>query len=265
MDANESREIVIMMFQYSVVIKGIERKLEEMQYRVTTLSEDLPDEAKRLGGRVALMLFYLPADIMDDRVKLKALQGISDTVKERKQKMVLIGEDKYRSELLREVPELKTHPWIERPVDLDVLENTVIKEINRQEVSDKKGRVLIVDDDPSYAKIVREWIKDRYKVDIVTAGMQAISFLLKVPEDQKVDLVLLDYEMPVVDGPQVLQMLKQEEATANIPVIFLTGNSSREAVSRVVDLKPDGYLLKTTRKAELLEFIDGILKKSAGR
>ena len=265
MDAIESREIVIMMFQHSVVIKGIERKLEEMQYRVTTLTEDLSDETKRIGGRVALVVFYLPADIMEDKVKLKALQGICDTIKERKQKMVLIGEEKYKSELSREIPELKAHPWIERPVDMDTLESTVIREINRSEVSGKKGRILIVDDDPSYAKIVREWIKDHYKVDIVTAGMQAITFLLKVPEDQKVDLVLLDYEMPVVDGPQVLQMLRQEEATANIPVIFLTGNSTREAVSRVVDLKPDGYLLKTTRKAELLECIDGILKKAAGR
>ena len=45
-----------------------------------------------------------------------------------------------------------------------------------------------------------------YKTDIVTTGMQAITFLLKNP----VDMVLLDYEMPVMDGPQVLQVLRQE-------------------------------------------------------
>ena len=261
MDANESREIVIMMFQQSVVIKGIERKLEEMKYRVTTLSEDIENETERLGGRVALILLYLPADILEDRAKLTTLQNICDTVKERKQKMVLIGEEKYRSELFREVAELKAHPYIERPIDMDVLGDTVIREINRKEIADKNGRILIVDDDPSYAKIVREWLKDRYKVDIVTAGMQAITFLLKVPEDAKVDLILLDYEMPVVDGPQVLQMLRQDSATADIPVIFLTGNSTREAVSRVMELKPEGYILKTTRKAELLEYINGKLKK----
>ncbi|MBO4889586.1 MAG: response regulator [Lachnospiraceae bacterium] len=261
MDANESREIIIMMFQQSVVIKGIERKLEEMRYRVTTLYEDLEDEAQRLGGRVTLMMFYLPADIIEDKAKLKAFQNVIEIIKERRQKTVLIGEDKYRFDLLREIPEVKTYPWMGRPVDMDVLEETVIKEINRQEVSDKKGRILIVDDDPSYAKIVREWTKDRYKVDIVTAGMQAISFLLKVPKDQKVDLILLDYEMPVVDGPQVLQMLKQDSVTADIPVVFLTGNSTREAVARVMELKPDGYLLKTTGKADLLEYINGILKK----
>ena len=66
------------------------------------------------------------------------------------------------------------------------------------------------------------------------------------------DLILLDYEMPVVDGPQVLQMLRQEEETAHIPVLFLTGNGSREAVSRVMELKPDGYILKSTTRGDLL-------------
>ncbi len=125
----------------------------------------------------------------------------------------------------------------------------------------KPGRILIVDDDPAYAKIVREWIRDKYKVDIVTAGMQAISFLLKLPENDQVDLILLDYEMPVVDGPQVLQMLRQEPGTASIPVIFLTGNGTKEAVTRVMGLKPDGYLLKSTQKNDLLKFLKDRLKK----
>ena len=90
--------------------------------------------------------------------------------------------------------------------------------------------------------------------------MQAISFLLKVPEKEKVNLILLDYEMPIVDGPQVLQMLRQEPATANIPVVFLTGVGTREGVSRVMELKPDGYILKSTTRDDLLAFLDSKLK-----
>ena len=81
-------------------------------------------------------------------------------------------------------------------------------------------------------------------------------FLLKVKEGEQVDLILLDYEMPVVDGPQVLQMLRQESATADIPVVFLTGNGTREAVSRVMALKPEGYILKSTSKADLMDFLE---------
>lgn len=82
----------------------------------------------------------------------------------------------------------------------------------------------------------------------------------KVKEGEQVDLILLDYEMPVVDGPQVLQMLRQEPATSNIPVIFLTGNGTKEAVARVMELKPDGYILKSTTRENLMKYLYGKLK-----
>ena len=62
--------------------------------------------------------------------------------------------------------------------------------------------------------------------------------------------------MSVVDGPQVLQRVRQEPATANIPVVFLTGNGSREAVSRVMELKPDGYILKSTSRMDLIKYLE---------
>ena len=61
--------------------------------------------------------------------------------------------------------------------------------------------------------------------------------------------------MPVVDGPQVLQMLRQEEATQNIPVVFLTGVRALEDVRRVMELKPEGYVLKTTSKEDLIKML----------
>ena len=77
--------------------------------------------------------------------------------------------------------------------------------------SNKKGekQILIVDDDPAYARMVKEWLKDTYKVNILTNGTQVTTFL----EKNSVDLILLDYEMPLVNGPQVLQMLRQEPTT----------------------------------------------------
>ena len=102
--------------------------------------------------------------------------------------------------------------------------------------------------------MVRGWITscNNYQVNIVTGGMQAITFLLKT----KVDLILLDYEMPVVDGPQVFQMLRQDDVTKNIPVIFLTGVSTKEGVQRVMELKPDGYILKSTSKEDLMAYLE---------
>ena len=58
--------------------------------------------------------------------------------------------------------------------------------------------------------------------------------------------------MPVTDGPQVLEMLRADEETKSIPVIFLTGKSDRESVMAVLSLKPEGYFLKSIEREELL-------------
>ena len=110
---------------------------------------------------------------------------------------------------------------------------------------------MIVDDDPSYAKMVKEWLKDTYKVHVVTNGLQVLTFLEKNP----IDLILLDYEMPEINGPQVLQILRQEPTTRLIPVIFLTGVDSKENVMKVMDMKPNGYILKSTTKEQLLDYL----------
>ena len=75
------------------------------------------------------------------------------------------------------------------------------------------------------------------------------------------DLVLLDYEMPIVDGRQVLGMIRDEPEYANIPVIFLTGKSDAESVKSVLSLKPEGYLLKTEEPAKIIAEIDKFFSK----
>jgi CheY-like chemotaxis protein len=125
-----------------------------------------------------------------------------------------------------------------------------------REVRMEKKRILLVDDDPAYAKMVREWIKDIYRTDVVTQGEQAVKFLSK----NAVDLVLLDYDMPGMDGPEVLQKIRKDPAISNIPIVFLTGMGSREGISKVLDLRPDGFLLKTSTKEDILNFLNERLK-----
>ena len=110
-------------------------------------------------------------------------------------------------------------------------------------------KILVVDDDPNYLTLVREWLKGSYKVAMANSGLQAIKWLGK----HKADLILLDYEMPVTTGPQVLEMLRSEEETRSIPVMFLTGKSDKQSVMSVVALKPENYFLKSIQKPELLE------------
>ena len=77
----------------------------------------------------------------------------------------------------------------------------------------------------------------------------AIEYLLT---GHKVDLVLLDYDMPVMTGPQVLETLRHNPKISQTPVMFLTGKSDRKSVINVVNLKPDGYILKSSGRDDIL-------------
>ena len=248
-----SRNIILLLFQYSVVMKGIERTLNEAGYYVETLDnfEQIPYRVDRTD----LFIAYLPTDIVDDKKKTESLDRICTLIKESDGRLLLIGEKKYNRELTEAVPAIEDYIWLDRPVEIDVLKPAIEKAIAGEKKEKPKKRILIVDDDPAYAGMVREWIMSEYHVDIVTSGSKAIKFLGR----HTVDMILLDYEMPDLDGPQVLQVLNQKLATKIIPVIFLTGVGTKEAVQRVMSLKPDGYVLKSTTKEDLIKYLHGKL------
>ena len=257
MSETGNRNVGVLAFQTSVVVKGIEKKLASLDCNVKTLVGDF-QQIRNLLGQVDLFITYLPDNLLDDAVKMKELGLICSTILEGQGKMVLIGEEKYHEDLTGALPVITSFGWLNRPVETEQLRTAIERTLSSANATtSQKKRILLVDDDPAYAKMVREWLKDFFRVDIVTAGMQAISYLLKIPEGEKVDLILLDYEMPIVDGPQVFQMLRQNPETASIPVIFLTGVGTREGVSRVMELKPEGYVLKSTTRKELLAYLNG--------
>ena len=84
---------------------------------------------------------------------------------------------------------------------------------------------------------------------------------IKYLSTNRPDLVLLDYEMPILDGRQVLQMIRSEIEFADIPVIFLTSKGDRESVMQVMALKPDGYLLKTLPPEEIRQSVDNFFER----
>ncbi|MBE6099455.1 MAG: response regulator [Anaerovibrio sp.] len=236
--------IVLVVYKYSVVAKAIERKLAECGYNVVVVAEDY-GRLKDMADTALLFIIYLPGDIADDQKEVETLDFIQEQIWNSGTNMMLIGEKKDRPWLIQHNVRVDSMVWLDRPVKMNELEQSVLSAIHGK----GKKKILVVDDDPSFARMIKEWMKDDYQIYSVTSGMKAITFLLQTP----VDLILLDYEMPVVDGPQVFQMLRQEPATRNIPVIFLTGVGTREGVERVMALKPDGYVLKSTTKSKLLE------------
>ena len=86
---------------------------------------------------------------------------------------------------------------------------------------------------------------------MINGGANALKILEKV----KPDLILLDYEMPGMNGPQVLEALRGNPATAEVPVMFLTAKTDSSAIEKIEALKPQGHMLKTLPLAEIKEII----------
>ena len=239
--------IVIVTFHYSVIIRGLEKTLQEKNYNIVAVCTD-SGAVMDYAGTADLFLMYLADNTKVSKDDFTQLMEMIHVIEERRQKMIVIGDKNYHDALAQGIPGLKNFVYLDRPLNMERLLTEMKNAIAAgDEDYSLKKKILIVDDDPVYAKTVREWISDRYNVNMVTSGMQAIKYLGNNP----VDLILLDYEMPVVDGPQVFEMLLSDPEIKNIPVIFLTGVGTREGVSRVMALKPSGYILKTTTREDL--------------
>lgn len=115
-----------------------------------------------------------------------------------------------------------------------------------------KRKVLVVDDSVTVRQGIQKLLDKDYDVAAAPSGTAALRCMIL----DKPDLVLLDYEMPVCDGQQVFEMMRSEEAFADIPIIFLTGRADPETVKKLVALKPDGYLVKYLKPAQIKQKID---------
>lgn len=139
------------------------------------------------------------------------------------------------------------------------------EEVNIQDVDDSlimkqpegiRKHILVVDDDSRMLKLIKSYLIDYYDVATAINGNVALKFL----ENRKTDLILLDYEMPGENGPAVLERLRANNSTANIPVIFLTGVSDKERIQEVLSMRPQGYILKPVSRAKLFETLSKVIR-----
>jgi CheY-like chemotaxis protein len=131
------------------------------------------------------------------------------------------------------------------------------KREEEEEIDEPKDRILVVDDSATIRQAMKKLLEEDYEVLLAESGVAAIRAITL----DRPDMVLLDYEMPVCNGKQTLEMLRSEDAFANIPVVFLTGRSDPNLVRELLALKPMGYLLKYLKPAEIKEKIDKFFEK----
>jgi len=104
-----------------------------------------------------------------------------------------------------------------------------------------RSRILIVDDVPANIKMLREVLKSNYDIIFATSGPDAIA--LMEPKALP-DLILLDIMMPDMDGYEVCRILKSDELTAKIPIIFITSKDDEEDEIKGFELGAVDYVTK---------------------
>jgi len=121
--------------------------------------------------------------------------------------------------------------------------------------------VLVVDDSITIRKVTTRILeRNGYTVATAKDGVDAVSWMAhSVP-----DLVLLDIEMPRMDGYEVATYVRGEERLVNVPIIMITSRTGDKHRERAEDIGVTRYLGKPYQETELMEHIDAVLGESAG-
>jgi CheY-like chemotaxis protein len=120
-----------------------------------------------------------------------------------------------------------------------------------------KKRILIVDDDIMTLKILKKYLEDTYDVVTENAGYRFVEKM----GSYGADLILLDIEMPVVNGIEAFDKLIKDPELNETPVVFLSGVANPNLVRELMGKGAAGYLVKTIPKSELLARLEKIFNE----
>lgn len=114
----------------------------------------------------------------------------------------------------------------------------------------KKSNILIVDDNAKNIQLVANVLKstDRYNIFFATSGQKAIDLLVQ----ESYSLILLDINMPGLDGYQTAKIIQEDESTCHIPIIFLSANANKESIKKGFEYGGKDYITKPFDESELI-------------
>lgn len=116
--------------------------------------------------------------------------------------------------------------------------------------------VLVVEDDPSNRVLATTILSmEGHRVSAAENGRQVLDLVLG--EGKRFDVILMDIQMPVMDGLEATRLLKADETAKTIPIVIVSGSSDRETA---MNSGCDRVLHKPYRRAELLEAMYDVLE-----
>lgn len=121
----------------------------------------------------------------------------------------------------------------------------------------EKMKILAIDDNTVNLATIEQELKAKYEVIPMISGRRAIKYLYR----ETVDLILLDVEMPIMDGIETLKEIRAQKNGVTVPVIFLTAKKDKETVVDGVKLGIMDYITKPFDPEDLNERIERVFKR----
>ena len=244
------KNILVVTEKNSFLTRAMAEQLKELGYHTVTSELDIQQIAEQKESFEAILL-CMESDTTE---KTQELIYLRDKALEEDIPVFYMGEDE--DELKSILPPHILQGVFVRPVDVQVCVKTIDKFIKEHGKHIKK-KILVVDDSGAVLRSVKAWLEDEYQVILANSGAMAIKYLAQ----NRPDLVLLDYEMPVVNGRQVLEMIRTETEFCDVPVIFLTSKNDRASIMEVMKFKPEGYLLKSMEPQQIVQEVNAFFEK----
>jgi len=135
----------------------------------------------------------------------------------------------------------------------------------KSQTAERPIEILIVDDNPGDVRLTMEALKDgkvQNRLHTAQDGMEAIAFLRKKGEYANAplpDLILLDLNMPRMNGSQLLAEVKEDSALKHIPVVILSGSREIEDIAKAHNLQADRYVTKPIDLEQFIRTVKSII------
>lgn len=231
-------------------ISGTRLKQKAVQDGIIT-----PEQAGRMNESDALDLIFQRGLTTADTINLNAGRGVGMSI-------VKEGVEAHGGSIqIRSIPQEGTTFTIRMPLVLrssTTNETTVVNETAKNAIDPDSALVLLVDDSASIRRQTAKMIETAgHRVITAVDGAEAMELLLS--NVWRPDLILSDVEMPVMDGWQLLECVKNTESLGDIPVVMATSLSDEAHVQLAIELGASDYKIKPLQPKDIEGIISDVL------
>ena len=244
LEKGAEKNTVLIGHGQSFLLSTLEKELLGEGFSVK-LTDPERDSIKKYVNNTAVFILYLGEYQYSGTELLKKLAEICEG---KRRLLFLIGSKAEIHTALSQISLSAISGIFLKPLNTKSFVKNVITGIETY----SRKRIFVVDDDEIYLTGLSDWLGKKYRVETLSSGAAALEAI----QESRPDLIMLDYEMPGLSGPEVLRVLKDEETTKDIPIIFLTGTDDKDSIVKVMSYHPQDYLLKTKGAADILRAVD---------